>query len=98
MNVLKNLYRKKERSRSFKSKSSVDFFTKNHKINKNNFLSFLRREDKEKYNLIAEIKRKSPSAGLIREKFNHVEIALNYKSWSKMFISIDRKNYFGGKN
>ena len=68
MNVLKKIcIEKRKEIEVLKIKSSVDFFTKHHKKNENNFLSLLKRKDKEKYNLIAEIKRKSPSAGLIRK-------------------------------
>ena len=99
MNVLKKIcIEKRKEVEVLKSKSSVDFFTKKYKKNKSNFLSFLRSKDKERYNLIAEIKRKSPSAGLIRQKFNHVEIALNYKKAGAKCLSVlTEKNYFGGK-
>ena len=47
--------------------------------------------------LIAEIKRKSPSAGLIREPFDPAAIALSYQANGASAISclMDRK-YFGG--
>jgi len=47
--------------------------------------------------LIAEVKRKSPSAGLIRDPFNPVEIAQGYQANGARAISclMDHK-YFGG--
>lgn len=54
-------------------------------------------EKKGAINLIAEIKRASPSAGMIREDFDHIEIARQYESNNAAAISIltDEKFFQG---
>jgi indole-3-glycerol phosphate synthase len=49
--------------------------------------------------IISEIKRKSPSKGLIREEFDHIEIAKSYQKAGATCISVltDQK-YFGGQD
>ena len=47
--------------------------------------------------LIAEIKKQSPSAGVIRQDFNHHEIAKIYQEAGVQAISVlTEENYFGG--
>lgn len=47
--------------------------------------------------LIAEIKKQSPSAGIIRENFNHLEIAKAYQEAGAQAISVlTEEDFFGG--
>jgi indole-3-glycerol phosphate synthase len=58
------------------------------------FITPLRREG---VNIIAEIKRRSPSKGLIRERFNPVEIAGNYTENGAAAISVlTEEDHFEG--
>jgi indole-3-glycerol phosphate synthase len=48
-------------------------------------------------NIVAEIKRRSPSKGIIRENFDHVEIARNYTAGGAAAISIlTEEDFFDG--
>ncbi|MFP4522377.1 MAG: indole-3-glycerol phosphate synthase TrpC [Fibrobacterota bacterium] len=53
--------------------------------------------DKKKTNIIAELKKASPSAGIIRENFNPGEIALNYQKNGASAVSVltDEKFFMG---
>lgn len=65
-----------------------------------NFFSALQKKsDKNEIALICEIKKASPAHGLIRENFNHIEIAKAYETGGATCLSIltDEK-YFRGKN
>jgi len=47
--------------------------------------------------LIAEIKRQSPSKGIIRQDFNHIEIAKIYRECGVQAVSVlTEEDYFGG--
>ena len=63
-----------------------------------NFYKAVTRDNKLGINVIAEIKKASPSAGLIREDFDPVEIAKIYQKCGASAISVltDEK-YFQGK-
>jgi indole-3-glycerol phosphate synthase len=58
------------------------------------FVSALRQDA---INIIAEIKRRSPSAGVIRENFDPVSVALNYAANGAAAIScLTEEDFFGG--
>ncbi|MFH0828210.1 MAG: indole-3-glycerol phosphate synthase TrpC [Candidatus Omnitrophota bacterium] len=61
-------------------------------------MPFLEAVNKPKtVSLIAEIKKQSPSAGVIRENFNHIEIAKAYQEAGVQAISVlTEEDYFGG--
>ena len=68
---------KKESLKLVKKENSLDFLEKN--IKNQNFLNFKETIKKNKgVSLITEIKKASPSAGLLIENFNHLDIAKMY--------------------
>jgi len=101
MNVLEKICLKKRKEvEKLKTEKNIDFLINNKKKNKNkkNFLNILTKKNSSNYNLIAEIKKKSPSAGLIKKDFDHVKIAQYYKNAGARCLSIlTEKNFFGGK-
>ena len=86
-----SLLRKKFRSSDF---SDFDFFSAE-------TLSFSKNVIRNgKLSVIAEIKKASPSKGLIRENFNHVEIAETYFKSNIQAVSVltDERFFQGGIN
>jgi len=82
------------------------------KIKKNNSLSFLEEKIKtintflnfkdaiinnKKISLISEIKKASPSAGILVKDFNHLDIAKTYVDSGSTCLSVltEEKNFFG---
>jgi len=66
---------------------------------KNFFETLKEKNERSEISLICEIKKASPSHGLIREDFNHIEIAKTYEQAGATCLSIltDEK-YFMGKS
>ena len=77
MNILKEICSKKlDEINLLKKKIS---FNKNESINCRGFLNYLVKKSDENFNIIAEIKRSSPSRGGIRKNFNVSKIAQSYE-------------------
>ncbi len=72
---------------------------KSFKQQKNFFLALKEKSDNGEIGLICELKKASPSHGLIRKDFNHIEIAKAYEKAGATCLSIltDEK-YFQGHN
>ena len=87
-------------------KNTVENYKKSHPLEKikknisefNNYISFKDKLTKNKINVIAEIKKSSPSAGIIVENYNPKEIARKYlKSGASCLSILTEENYFKGK-
>ena len=101
-NVLKKIInKKKDKINEYKKKySSEQIFQKIKKIkNFEDFRSKLKSRDKiKKLSIIAEIKKASPSAGVIVNNFNHIGIAKSYIENGAPFLSVlTEEDHFLGK-
>ena len=95
MNILKEICSKKKDEVNFLKKKIS--FNKNESVNCRGFLNYLVKKSNENFNIIAEIKRSSPSRGVIRKNFNVLKIAQSYELAGVKCISVlTEKNYFGG--
>ncbi len=98
MNILKKIVQdKKETLNLIKKDNSLDFLEK--KIKELNFF-YNFKEKIQKNNgvsLISEIKKASPSAGVLIDKFNHLEIAKMYIENGSTCLSVltEEKHFFG---
>ena len=98
MNILEEIcFFKRQEISKLKEKYNIDFFLKNADILKKKFFINKLKEKNSKPNLITEIKKKSPSAGLIREKFDFLKIAQEYEKAGASCLSVLTENrFFGG--
>ena len=100
-NVLKKIIKKKI-ERIDLLKKSISLKSLNEKINENkSFINFKdkiqKNVDSDKISLIAEIKKASPSAGIIMENYDPIEIAKVYNDNKATCLSIlTEENFFLG--
>ena len=96
MNILKEICQKKIYEIN-KLKKTINYKNKIVISKRRDFLKKLIEEKKNKFNLIAEIKKSSPSKGEICKKFNLNQIAQDYENAGASCLSIlTEKNYFQG--
>ena len=94
MNILDKICQLKQKEINLLKKK---FKPLQQKIQTRGFLKNLLIKNDDKFNLIAEIKKSSPSKGLICKKFNPIKIAIDYeKAGAKCLSVLTEKNYFGG--
>ena len=94
MNILDKICQLKRKEINL-LKKKVKPFTQ--KIKTRGFFKCLLANDNNNFNLIAEIKKSSPSKGLICKKFDPIQIAIDYeKAGAKCLSVLTEKNYFGG--
>lgn len=98
MNILEEIcFYKRKNIEDNKKKRSIDFFKKNSRNKVRNFLNAIKKSSNDKYNVIAEIKKNSPSAGLIQKDFNLIKIAKDYEKGGAACLSIlTEEKYFKG--
>ena len=96
MNILQEICQKKIYEIN-KLKTNINYKNKIVISERRNFLKKLTNEDRNKFNLIAEIKKSSPSKGEICRIFNLNQIAQDYEKAGASCLSVlTEKNYFQG--
>ena len=96
MNILEEICKKKIYEIN-KLKTTINYKNKIVISKRRDFLKKLIEQDKNRFNLIAEIKKSSPSKGEICKKFNLNQIAEDYENAGAACLSIlTEKNYFQG--
>ena len=101
-NILdKIIDKKKEKVKDYKKKNSINSLLDSIK-NINNFIDFKsrinQRNKDKKVSIIAEIKKASPSAGLLVKNFNPLDIAKLYVDNGASFLSVlTEEDFFHGK-
>ena len=97
-NILeKIIFDKRKNIEDYKKCFTLDDLIKKISLYKN-YLNFKKKLEEDKISVIGEIKKASPSAGVIIEKYEPKEIALKYLNAGAACISIlTEENYFFGK-
>ncbi len=96
MNILEKICTKKFHEIE-KQKTFIDYKNKIIESKRRGFLQQLIKENNKNFNLIAEIKKFSPSKGEICKKFNLNQIATDYERAGASCLSIlTEKDYFKG--
>ena len=98
MNILdKILEEKKEEVRLLKNKYSLSSFRSMELFNKQNLSLINRLNDKSHISIIAEIKKASPSKGVLKKDFYHLDIAKSYiKNGADAISILTDEKFFQG--
>ncbi len=97
MDILKKICMAKSQEITF-LKKSIDYKKEIKLSKRRGFLKNLIKKKTKRFNLIAEIKKSSPSKGEICKKFNLLKIAKYYEEAGASCLSIlTEKNYFSGE-
>jgi len=100
-NILKKILdNKKIKINNLKNEINIDFLSQKIKDNKT-FIDFKKKiknnHNQDKISIIAEIKKASPSAGIIIENYNPIDIASIYKSNNVTCLSVlTEEDFFQG--
>ena len=101
-NILENIveFKKREIFELKKNYSVSDFNVSSNELQKTRgFINKLLFAEKNGFGLIAEIKKSSPSKGIIRKNFFPDKIAMDYKESGASCLSVlTDGNFFGGNN
>jgi len=96
MNILEKIIQTKKKELEYYSPRYINYLAKRVKL-RDKVRPFKYALKKKGINIIAEIKKASPSKGVIREDFNPIEIAQIYNQYGASAISVlTDKEYFNG--
>lgn len=98
MNILEEIIKnKKAELLKAKVERPLSFLLKDLKISKRDFKSSISKNSPDKKpSLIAEIKKASPSEGLIRENFDYIAIAKIYQQYANAISILTDEKFFHG--